>query len=49
MDRTLGDLAAGALTLRSSLQQLNRIPKKVLDEFYSRKASVGSQIKPNSD
>jgi V-type H+-transporting ATPase subunit B len=30
-------------------QQLNRIPKKILDEFYSRKASVGSQIKPNSD
>ncbi|GAA5962758.1 hypothetical protein JCM3765_006193 [Sporobolomyces pararoseus] len=30
-------------------EQLNRIPKKVLDEFYSRKASVGSQIKPNSD
>lgn len=30
-------------------EQLNRIPKKILDEFYSRKASVGSQIKPNSD
>jgi len=25
-------------------EQLNRIPKKVLDEFYSRKASVGSQL-----
>ncbi|GAA6017416.1 hypothetical protein JCM10207_005626 [Rhodosporidiobolus poonsookiae] len=27
-------------------EQLNRIPKKVLDNYYSRKASVGSQIKP---
>ncbi|GAA5884320.1 hypothetical protein JCM6882_002226 [Rhodosporidiobolus microsporus] len=30
-------------------EQLNRIPKKVLDEFYSRKASVGSQLKPSQD
>ncbi|GAA6033579.1 hypothetical protein JCM8097_001466 [Rhodosporidiobolus ruineniae] len=31
-------------------EQLTRIPKKVLDEFYSRKASVGSQInKASSD
>lgn len=29
-------------------EQLNRIPKKVLDEFYSRKASVGSQLKADS-
>ncbi|GAA5840225.1 hypothetical protein JCM11251_005951 [Rhodosporidiobolus azoricus] len=28
-------------------EQLNRIPKKILDEFYSRKASVGSQLKPS--
>ncbi|GAA6017395.1 hypothetical protein JCM10207_005620 [Rhodosporidiobolus poonsookiae] len=27
-------------------EQLNRIPKKVLDNYYSRKASVGSQLKP---
>ncbi len=44
--RLLTLLPDGTTTPR---QQLNRIPKKILDEFYSRKASVGSQIKPNSD
>ncbi|BGP20730.1 hypothetical protein JCM10213_001026 [Rhodosporidiobolus nylandii] len=30
-------------------EQLTRIPAKILNEFYSRKASVGSQIKPSQD
>lgn len=29
-------------------EQLNRIPKGILDSWYSRKASVGSQLKADS-